>query len=278
MKLVMHSYTFRTYPFEEAIRSALRFGWAALELQPCHFDRNDIENELPKAAALANNHGIPIHCVDFSGDFINDDAKIRETAVAGMETYIKTCAANGIHLLNGSAGAIALHEDWGKNGSALATDAHYEIAAEAFRHLGKVAAQHKVEIVFEIHMNTIHDTIASTRRILDMIKLDNVMANPDPGNMFGTSTAERDPEALDQLEGRRIGYMHFKNCEKIGNACNYSVKLADGHIDVYKWVEKLVKIGYDRAICIEYCGEGDPHVAAEQDIAYMRKCLDWTRP
>ncbi|MBT7297923.1 MAG: hypothetical protein HN849_00330, partial [Victivallales bacterium] len=56
---------------------------------------------------------------------------------------------------------------------------------------------------------------------------------------------------------------------------NYSVKLADGHIDLYKWMEQLVKLGFEGPVCVEYCGAGDPHVAAEEDRQYMDKILNW---
>jgi len=275
MDIVMHSYTFRTYPLREAFVYAQRFGWDGVELQPCHFDRDHIDTELPDAIALGQQYGVPIRCVDFGGDFINEDAGVVEAAVGRMENEIAVCAANGVRLMNGGAGSLTEEgNDYGQNGSALATEAHYERAAEAFRHLGALAAKHEITIVFEIHMNALHDTIASTARLLELIGADNVKANPDPGNMFATSTAERDPEALEQIAGR-IGYFHFKNCEEIAGAYNYSVKLADGHIDACKWLSKLVSMGYDGPVCIEYCGAGDPHVAAEQDLAYLRRCLEW---
>ncbi|MBT3286352.1 MAG: sugar phosphate isomerase/epimerase, partial [Victivallales bacterium] len=164
---------------------------------------------------------------------------------------------------------------YGANGSVLATDVHYARAAEAYQHLGGVAARLGMTIVFEIHMFSLHDTIASTARLLEEIGLDNVRANPDPGNMFSTSTAERNPAALEQLAGR-IGYFHFKNCQaQPGGNWNYSVKLADGHIDLYKWMEQLVKLGFEGPVCVEYCGAGDPHVAAEEDRQYMDKILNW---
>ena len=155
-------------------------------------------------------------------------------------------------------------------------DNFFQSSTEAIKHLGLHAARHGIRLVLEIHMNTLHDTVASTARLLDMIGLDNVMANPDPGNMFATSTAERNPEALNRLEGR-IGYFHFKNCQAIAGAYDFSVKLADGHIDIYKWLSKLVAIGYDDRVCIEYCGTGDPHEAARHDIAYLRESLGWIR-
>lgn len=277
MHVVMHSYTFRTYPLGEALANAQRFEWDGIELQPCHFNRDKIDVELPAAVALAGEFGVPIHCVDFGDDFISDDAAVIEEAVRRTEREIEICAQCGIGLMNGGVGVlVADRDDFGKNGSALAQDVHYERAAAAFKHLGALAAKHGIRLVFEIHMNTLHDTIASTARLLGMIGLDNVMANPDPGNMFATSTAERDPDALDQLDGR-IGYFHFKNCVAAAGTYDFSAKLADGHIDLYKWLSKLVAMGYDDAVCIEYCGEGDPHEAARQDLKYLRESLSWIK-
>lgn len=276
-KFVMHSYTFRSYPVEEAFANAERFGWEGIELQPCHFARETIEQDVAYAMELSQKHDIPITCFDFGNDFINEDPKVIEHSVAVMENDIALCARHGIPIMNGGVGVLMQQDnDWGKNGSALATEQHYERAAEAFRHLGKVAARHNIRIVFEIHMNTIHDTISSMAKLLDLIGLDNVMANPDPGNMFGTSTAEKDASELEKLEGR-IGYFHFKNCREHDGKYDYSVKLADGHIDLSKWVAQLVKMGYDEPVCVEYCGAGDPHVAAEKDIQYLRNTFAWVQ-
>jgi len=276
MQIVMHSYTFRTYGLEEAFRSAKRFGWDGVELQPCHFDREKIETALPEAVALGKSYGVPILCVDSGGDVIGDDAKAIEATVARVEKELEVCAANGVKLVNGGVGSLRGDDPaYGANGSVLATDIHYARAADAYRHLGGVAARLGMTIVFEIHMFSLHDTIASTARLLKEIGLDNVRANPDPGNMFSTSTAERNPAALEQLAGR-IGYFHFKNCQALpGGNWNYSVKLADGHIDLYKWLEQLVKLGFEGPVCVEYCGAGDPHVAAEEDRQYMDKILSW---
>jgi len=55
------------------------------------------------------------------------------------------------------------------------------------------------------------------------------------------------------------------------------VKLADGHIDTAKWLAKLCALGFNGPLCVEYCGAGDPHVAAEADVRYVRQTLDWIR-
>jgi len=275
VQFVMHSYTFRAYSLREAFVNARRFGWDGIELQPCHFNRDRIETELPEAVALGQEYGVSILCVDSGGDFISENPKIIENEVRRMERDIDTCARCGVSLLNGGVGGLVADPgDFGKNGSALAKDVHYERAAEAMKYLGARAAKHGIRIVFEIHMNALVDTIASTARLLEMIALDNVQANPDCGNMFATSTAEKDPESLERLRGR-IGYYHLKNCRTIGGGYDFSVRLADGHIDIYKWLEKIVSMGYDGAMCIEYCGAGDPRVAAKEDLQYARRSLEW---
>ncbi|MBI5093472.1 MAG: sugar phosphate isomerase/epimerase [Candidatus Hydrogenedentes bacterium] len=277
MQLIMHSYTFRSYSLREAFVNAKRFGWDGIELQPCHFDSGKLDVELPAAVELGREYGVAIRCVDSGGDFINDDSRVVEKEVARMERDIEACARCGVVLINGGVGRLAVDTtDYGKNGSALAKDVHYERAANAMKHLGALAAKSGITIVFEIHMNMLTDTINSTSRLLDLIGLDNVRANPDCGNMYATSTAEKDPEELERLRGR-IGYYHFKNCRADRGAYDFSVRLADGHIDVYKWLEKIAGMGYDGPMCVEYCGAGDPRVAAEADLAYMRRSLEWIR-
>jgi sugar phosphate isomerase/epimerase len=275
MEILMHSFTFRGYPLREAFVNAQRFGWDGIELQPCHFNRDAVDTELPAAAALGKEYGAPIRCLDFGGDFINEDPSVAEAAVRQMEREIEACSQHGVQLMNGCAGSLKIdRKQWEKNGSALAEEAHYERAADAFRHLGKIAAGHGIRIVFEIHMNMVHDTVASTIRLLDLIGLDNVQANPDPGNMFCVSPDDRDPGCLDALRGR-IGYFHMKNVVQVCGAFDFSVKLGDGHIDYYRWVDKMVSLDFNGPVCIEYCGAGDPHVPAELDIRYLRNVLEW---
>ena len=271
----MHSYTFRNYPLESAFKSALRFGWDAVELQCAHFDQTNLDSELDRCMVIGERCTTPIHCVDFSADFINDDPKIVQESVELLEKNIAVCATKSVHLMNGFTGFLVKDpQDFGKNGSTIATDTHYDCSAEALRHLGNVASKRGVHLTLEIHMNTIHDTVASTTRLLDLVQSDHVLATPDLGNMFSTSTAEKSPEALDALKDR-IGNFHLKNCRKENDQFSYSVRLADGHIDTYRYLEKLDALGYNGALSVEYCGEGDPQVAAQQDIKYVRNCLEW---
>lgn len=273
MDIYLHSYSFHDYPLEVAFACAVENGYDGVELQRVHFDERLLDTELLRCRDIAAQNDVHIGCVDFTGDFICDDERTREVSIGLVERNIRICAQDGIALMNGFTGFLTVDgADYGRNGSALASELHYDRATEALKHLGNVAAECGLILTLEIHMNTIHDTVASTVKLLDRVGSDHVMANPDPGNMFSTSTAEKEPDALDALAGR-IGYCHFKNCRYVDGTYDYSVGLEEGQIDLDKYVQKLVELRYTGPVCIEYVGEGDPHDKAKADIHYLRQCV-----
>ena len=272
--IIMHSYTLRDFPREEAFAHAAECGYDGIELQRAHFKEDSLETELPLCIALAEKHGLFIHCVDFTGDITNDEAQIRDDSTALIEKNIRICGEHRVGLMNGFTGFLVAEPDnWGANGSAIATDVHFERVTEALKCLVPVAEASNVTLALEVHMNTIHDTYGTTRRLLDAVPSAYLKANPDPGNTFATSTAEHAPESLDIL-GDRIGYFHLKNCV-LGDDGNYSYlgQLAEGQIDFIPYLRKLHEVGYDQPYCIEYVGEGDAKAAAREDILTLKQWL-----
>ena len=106
-----------------------------------------------------------------------------------------------------------------------------------------------------------------------MVDCPAVLANPDPGNMYATSTAEDGVKAVEMLEGR-IGLAHLKNCVNLNGSYNYSTLLESGDLDFYKILEALQRSGFDGNVTVEYCGLGDPNVAACRDLIYARGILN----
>lgn len=273
LKIFLHSYTFRDRPLREALQAAEDFAYDGLELSRVHFDETRLQEELPRAVELGGMHNIPITCVDFAGDFFSEDEDAVKRSVALIERNIEICADHGIGLMNGYAGVLfGEPDDFANNGSALATDAHYERAAAALRDLAEIAERCGVRLALEIHMNTIHDTVSSMRRLLDLVDSSHVVATPDPGNMYATNVDDRDPEALDAIRDR-VGYFHFKTCRESEGAYDYSAGLADGDIDLSRYLHKLEEFGYNGPVCIEHVGAGDPRACVQEDIAYLRRML-----
>jgi sugar phosphate isomerase/epimerase len=271
MQYIMHSYTMRDFPVEEAFAHASRCGYDGIEMQRIHFNEHYLENEMPKLSALSKENNLPIHCIGFTGSMISDDLHEIEETLSLVEKNIRICGEHAIPLMNGFTGMLVGEnpDNWGANGSALANDVHVDRCVKALKHLSSVAGDAGVTLTLEIHMNTIHDTIASTGRLLDLVDSPHLLANPDPGNMFATSTAEKEPDALRALKGR-IGYFHFKNCRLNGNEFDYSAFLADGDIDIPGYVNAMKESGYSGPVCIEYVGSRDMKESAKADLAFLK--------
>jgi sugar phosphate isomerase/epimerase len=270
VKLVLHSYSFRSYPLHHFLLAARQFGWTAVELSTCHFDR--AERDLPAVVQLARRCGVEIYCAGYNGDFLADDESVQNRSILSIKETIDASADNGIQLVNGFGGWLDNgSDDWRQNGSALAHPEDYERVAAIYRMLGDYAHNRGVRVSIEVHPNTIHDTVPATAHLLDLIDNRSVVATPDPGNSFIISAAERDPSVLNCLNGR-FCYFHLKNCLPGDRRADFNVGTGEGVIDNYKWLARLAEFDIP-AICVEYCGDGDPHPHIAAAPAYIQSSL-----
>jgi sugar phosphate isomerase/epimerase len=270
----MHGYSFRRYPLDHVFAMARRLGWDGIELVRFHFDEERVEEEVGAAVALGARYGVPVGCVGYCGQFTDDDVDLREHSIDLAERAIRACERHGIPQVNGWAGALVRDPgDWRRNGSAAASEVHYDRAASAYRRLGKLASECGVTVCVETHMNAVHDTIAGTARLLDLVDEPAVKVTPDPSNFYIHSEAERDPAVLDALAGR-IGYFHVKNCLPGTGQVSFTVDTAYGVVDNFAWLAKLTAVGGVPRLAVEYCGEGDPHPVLAAAPGYVRGCLD----
>lgn len=272
--LYMHSYTYRGQPVARAARKCREYGYDGLELVNGHYDRNDPEGSITEAARLAAAAGTRIAVVDFSGNLIAEDAEERRRGEEAIARVIRVAAGIGAIGVNGSVGSLfgPTPSNWSENGSRVATGVHYERAAGSLRRLAAIAREAGIWISLEIHMNTPHDTAASTVRLLDLVQDSTVVANLDPGNMYAVEDAEDAVESV-RILGSHLGYVHLKNCRRIGPAFDYSWALDSGDIDYFRALRAVVASGYAGDYCIEYCGAGDPSVPARRDVPYFRETL-----
>ncbi|MEE6260235.1 sugar phosphate isomerase/epimerase family protein [Plantactinospora sonchi] len=272
MKLVLHSYTFRRYPLRHVFAVARRYGWDGIELVHFHFDPARVEDEVADAVALGRRYGVGVHCVGYTGDFVSDDPQARAASLALAERTITAAARHGVGLVNGWSGTLERDpDDWRRNGSAVAEERHYARAAEGYRRLGAYAGRHGVRVGVEVYPGSVHDTVATTARLLAMVDHPDVVATADPGNAYVVSEPDRDPAVLDQLAGR-LGYFHLKNLYPDGGRADFNVDTAEGVLDNYAWITRAASLGVP-AICVEYCGDGDPHPPISRAVGYVRGCL-----
>jgi sugar phosphate isomerase/epimerase len=272
--LYMHSYTYRGQPLARAARKAAEYGYDALELVTLHYDRQNGAASIRDAARTARDAGSRIAVVDFSGSVIGASAEERAAGEQAVAEVIRAAGEIGAAGVNGSVGSLVGPDpnNWSANGSRIATEEHYGRATESYQRLAEIAGEVGVWISFEIHMNTPHDTAASTRRLLDLIDDPRVIANLDPGNMYAVADAEDITKSVEIL-GPRLGYVHLKNCRELSGVFDYSWPLDSGDIDYFRGLKAVIESGYSGPYCIEYCGKGDPSVPAERDSAYFRRTL-----
>lgn len=277
MIILMHSYTYRGYPLERALKKAAEFGYDGIELSGVHLPQQDPLGGIPAAVELAVKLGAPVRVLSFGADLVNKDEAARQQSLERAVGFIRMAGKLGIPLVNGGVGNLVgpRWDRWGDNGSRLATDEHYQLIAAGLRVLDQAADEAGVKVALEIHPNSVHDTAASTLRILEETGGRNIVANLDAGNMYGTPHAEEATRAIAML-GKHLGYVHLKNCRRLpgGESADYSYTLELGHLDHFRILDALHRVGYNGLFTIEYCGLGDPSVAAAADIRYVRQLMD----
>lgn len=274
--IYLNSFNYRRYSLERAMRRAREYGYDGVEIWSGHFKLDMVEETLAEARQLSREIGVGTPVLNLSGNVIGDDAEERRARVQRLLEVIARCPDFGVSIINGYAGSLIVdRKDWSNNGSAAATEEHYRRAVDAYRQLGPAAERAGVTITLEVHMNTIHDTAESARRLLDEIGSPAVRANLDSGNMWGVRRSEHPVEAVFIL-GDRIAYVHFKNARRVSYmdvGVDYDFTLRQGELDYYAIVAALVHAGFQGPYGLEWSGSGDPSVPSKDDVEYLRSLL-----
>lgn len=281
VRAVLHSYALRDYPLAHVLRFAGAQAWPAIELSSWHFDTefdaDNVRRGIATAVQTGRRYGVEVFCADYWAIFTAADEAERAMWVAKVCTVVDACAANGIALVNGAGGWLVREgadwdRDWTASGSALASDAHLKWAADCYRQVAAYAAERGVRVAVEVHPNTVHDTVAATARLLDLAGHDNLFVTLDPANAAPLGADDRDPAVIDPVADR-VAYFHLKNCLIRDGAADFTVDAAAGVIDNYRWLARLAQLPAVTEVCVEYCGDGDPHPRLSAGRRYLEDTL-----
>jgi sugar phosphate isomerase/epimerase len=274
MLTVLHSYSLRNYPLEHILQFAQLDGWPAIELSGWHFDADNAHHDIGEAVAAGQRSGVGIYCTGYYGDFVTADQSARLDAMDRVRRVIDASAAHGVTLVNGFGGWLQGDDgdDWARNGSKLASDEHFRRGADAYHQLAAHAADRGVRVAIEVHPNTIHDTVASTARLVKLADHDNITVTVDPANAAVINSQDRDPDVIG-IVADNTSYFHLKNCLIRDGHTDLTVDTAAGIIDNYRWLEKITTMPGIDAICLEYCGDGDPHQRLRAARTYLTETL-----
>ncbi|MBO3804078.1 MAG: sugar phosphate isomerase/epimerase, partial [Candidatus Brockarchaeota archaeon] len=263
-QILMHTWPFRTYSAESALTAAASLGYDGIELWTGgHYGVEGlVEKKEPISDALKK-FGVPMVAVTFGSPATSKKVEERKAGLSKFRSLIGVLKDLGVSVVNTSPGPPQ---------SKNAGEDDYKLASEYFSEAGDYLKDEGLTLALEIHMGVLTDTAASTAKLLKLVGSRKVVANWDPGNMYATEGAEAPSEAFQILKGF-IGYMHVKNCKKIGGEYVWSASVEDGDLDFNKIFSMLRSIDYGGAFCVEYSGLGDPNVVASRDIKYVRGLL-----
>jgi sugar phosphate isomerase/epimerase len=268
-EVYLHSWNYRDDTFATAVARGAAFGYDGIEVYGGHFpDAADPVGGLEELCRVAGEGGLPVKVAPLIVDVLTvADGEV--AARTGAAVDLVTAAGRlGIPTLNAMIGWLR-PDAADRDGSALATDAHFERAIKLCGELAEAAEAAGVQITLETHMQTIHDVAASTRRIIEAVDSPQLRVNFDAGNMYSVAHAEPADEALDQLR-EQVTYVHLKNCRDINGQFDYHWSLAGGDLDYRRLVGSLAGGGFAGPYCIEYSGAGDRDQATRADLAYLR--------
>lgn len=270
MRLLLHINNFEIgYRREKIFQMAQRYGCEGVELR---YPYQDTNNLLRLYKVLKTKYNLSEVTFDVTTHVIGNDREEWFSEVELMKERVVKSASFGLTKINcvvNRCGAIA--------GSHVASDKHFERAAEAYREIGKIAKCKGILIVFEMHTQILHDVAEATVKLLDMISSPNVKANFDPGNIILAPHAKDVLIELDLVK-KYLGYLHLKNIKKIVGGSGYiRTCIDDGDINYYHIFRKLHEIGYDGDLCVENTQPGDATVQVRRDIEAVRLLWEETK-
>lgn len=273
MRIVLHTYTFYRYPLEHAVKKGLAYGYEAAELLNDFYEEGTTE-AIERAVNVCEKGGLPVAALGGSVNYTGTPDEEKKS-LESFQIVMDVAKRHGIPRINGNLGILVGDDrsNYSANGSVLLTDALFERAVEGLKQVDAMLEEADLDFTLEMHMNMAHDTGATAMKLLEQSGAKRVSLNHDAGNLHSIDHAEEAHECLDLIK-ERMTYVHLKNCRDIKCGYTYSVRLGSGDIDYYRYLMHLKEIGYDGDLCIEYCGEGDPHIPAREDILYLRGVLE----
>lgn len=263
-KISLFSQSLFSLNLDEAIKTTARIGCPAIELA-CfgpHFNIATARKEAERIAALIRQTGLTVSALSLLNKFT--DPACLEDEIQAAATYISLAALFETKLLKMTPGVPA---------SAQATDAHWNSLKEALKHLMPLAEKFGVRLAFETHMRQLTDTLASSKRLLEMADSDRIGLTVDFLNM--AFAGEKMSCVMDAFRGRMYN-THLKNgyIDKAGGW--HFQALNEGAIDNQEILRMLHDAEYDGYLtveCLEPEAQDKPVETAIRDLKIIKHYL-----
>ena len=249
-------------PLSEAIETTARIGFPAIELacvKP-HFDMSIDDPD--RVAGHIRETGLEVSALSLFNNF-TDEAHLDEQ-IQKAESYIRLAPLFQAKVLKMTPGPP---------GSADATEDHWRCVSIALEHLMPVAEEIGVRLAFETHMRQLTDTLAGSRRLLEIARNDVVGLTVDFSNL--TFAGESMSEVFSALTSRMYN-THLKN-GRVGQDGSWHFSALDDGLTDYTQVFSLLRdadyAGYLTIECLSPDARDKPAETARKDLDILKDYL-----
>lgn len=158
------------------------------------------------------------------------------------------------------------------HGAAVANERHWEAATRAYQAFGDGLTQLGLKAGFETHGGYLHDSMASTQKLVELINRPSIGTLWDQVNQLLLDEPTTVAQGI-EISGKSLHAVHFKNALILPDGGYVAVGLSFGQVNVREQVRLLQEIGYDGPLVLEAPRAGDRVEFAKQDLAYFKSIL-----
>ena len=238
----------------EIIRLVAEAGYEGIELWGTHLDDYlKGGGSLGELKALLDQAGLLVPMVSPYLDLAGDPAGSLETG-ARFVAYAVALGAPLVRVFTkGGASALAKHAVWLR-------------VVGGLKSLCALGRDVGVGFCLETHQNHLHDTVATTLRMIRQTGAPNLFVNLDIHNLFDMG---EDPILAARRLMPHTRIMHLKNARHVNGRRTYGVPLAQGNMDYAPFLAEVLTLSYGGFASIEWFGD-DPARAAGSELAFLR--------
>lgn len=258
MKTALFTKLFSTRDLHEACTLASEIGYDAVELmgRDPHLSSDTTDEQARALSEHLDDLDLDVSAIaSYTGYYIGKSEDECREQLDEMERFCELAEILGTDMVRHGPGGPPAFQ---------ATDADYEEGADWLRRAADRAEEYDIELLVEIHGNTIVESAPDANRLLDQIDRENVGVIHDAGNMF-IRAVEHGPASIETL-GDRLSHVHVKDELRVADTdhpARFSQEnrrgteyyeaslLGEGEIDQGAVFDALARAGYDGYITDE---------------------------
>lgn len=254
LKPLLFTGVFRNEPFETVVKAAASIGYCGVEIRALsHLPADMSTQDVREMKQQLDDHGLVAPAIYLpNGAYLSESAEQSRRTLAQLETYAEFARELGasmiLHKANSPAPREATEDDFVRCADWMVQ------AADRLHRAG-------LQLVWEMHHNSLTETIDSCLRLLRLVNRPNVGLALDPGNL-SIAGEHYGQEAVDRL-GDYIRHVHAKDivffAEKPAHrpSARYRGRLfavermGQGEVDHRPAYHALLERGYDGYVTLE---------------------------